>query len=160
MFGVTALLCTVCIAQSIAPQSINSSGTKMAQSNGSLSFTVGELVGLTQTDSNGNSLGSGFSVGATLSTVSILETDASVLDVNVFPNPTTELVNIQINYTLLDQVVVVITDMQGKEVYSGEYPGVSNVIGINTVSYVPGVYMLNIKNPNNRVLGTYKIIKQ
>ena len=44
-------------AQSISPQSINSSGTSMSQSNGSLSFTVGELVVLSQTDSDGNTLG-------------------------------------------------------------------------------------------------------
>ena len=62
-------------AQSVAPQSVNSSGAKMTQANGSLSFTVGELVVLTQTDSQGNSLGSGFTSSATLTTVSIQEID-------------------------------------------------------------------------------------
>ena len=145
--------------QSIAPQSVNSGGTKMTQANGSLSFTVGELVVLSQTDSDGNTLGGGFTAGATLTTVSIQETDAAVLDVTVFPNPTAELVNIQINHSTIDQVVVTITDLQGKEVYNGKYAGISNVIGINTASYVTGTYVLSLKNLNNQVLGTYKIIK-
>jgi hypothetical protein len=146
-------------AQSISPQSVNSGGTKMTQANGSLSFTVGELVVLSQTDSDGNTLGGGFTAGATLTTASIQETDAAVLDVKVYPNPTTELVNIQINHSTLDQVVVTITDLQGKEVYRGKYAGISNVIGINTASYATGIYMLNLKNLNNQVLGAYKIIK-
>jgi hypothetical protein len=55
--------------------------------------------------------------------------------------------------------VLTITDLQGKEVYSGKYAGISNVIGINTASYAKGTYVLSLKNLNNQVLGTYKIIK-
>ncbi len=159
LLGAAMLFGTLSYAQSIAPQSVNSCGTKMTQANGSLSFTVGELVVLSQTDSQGNTLGGGFTAGATLATVSIHEADAAVLDVKVFPNPTTELVNIQINYSSIDQVVVAITDLQGKEVYSGKYAGLSNVIGINTASYATGMYVLTLAKTNNQVLGTYKIIK-
>ena len=159
LLGAAMLMGTMSYAQSIAPQSVNSSGTKMSQANGSLSFTVGELVVLSQTDSQGNTLGGGFTAGATLTTVSIQETDAAVLDVKVYPNPTTELVNIQINHSTLDQVVVTIIDLQGKEVYNGKYAGISNVIGINTASYATGTYVLSLKNLNSQVLGTYKIIK-
>jgi hypothetical protein len=159
LLGVAMLMGTMSYAQSIAPQSVNSSGTKMSQANGSLSFTVGELLVLSQTDSQGNTLGGGFTAGATLTTVSIQETDAAVLDLSVFPNPTSDLVNIRINHSSIDQVLVSITDLQGKEVYSGLYAGVSNTIGINTASYAPGTYVLSLKSNNNQVLGTYKIIK-
>lgn len=153
------LMGTLSYAQSIAPQSVNSGGTKMSQSNGSLSFTVGELVVLNLSDSEGNTLGGGFTAGATLTTVSIHETDATLLDIKVFPNPTSDLVNIQINHSTIDQVVLTITDLQGKEVYNGKYAGISNVIGINTASYATGTYVLSLKNLKNQVLGTYKIIK-
>lgn len=159
LLGAAMLMGTMSYAQSIAPQSVNSGGTKMTQANSSLTFTVGELVVLSQTDSDGNSLGGGFTAGATLTTVSIQETDAAILDVKVYPNPTTELVNIQINHSTIDQVVVTILDLQGKKVYSGKYAGISNVIGINTASYATGNYLLTLKNVNNQVLGTYKIIK-
>ena len=159
LLGAAMLMGTMSYAQSISPQSVNSGGTKMTQANGSLSFTVGELVVLSQTDSQGNTLGGGFTAGATLTTASIQETDASVLDVKVYPNPTTELVNIQINHSTIDQVVVTITDLQGKEVYTGKYAGIANVIGINTASFATGNYLLTLKNLNNQVLGTYKISK-
>lgn len=153
------LMVTLSYAQSIAPQSVNSSGSKMSQTYGSLSFTIGDLVVFSQTDSQGNTLGGGFTAGATLTTVSIQEADAAVLDVKVYPNPTTELINIQINHSALDQVVVTLTDLQGKEMYKGKYAGISNVIGINIASYAKGNYMLTLKNSSNQVLGTYKIIK-
>ena len=159
LLGAVLLIGTISYAQNISPQSVNSGGTKMTQANGSLSFTVGELVVLNQTDSQGNTLGGGFTAGATLTTASIKETDAMVLDVNVFPNPTSDLVNIRINYSTIEQVVVSITDLQGKEVYSGNYAGISNVIGINTASYSTGTYILSLKNNSNQLLGTYKIIK-
>jgi hypothetical protein len=159
LLGAAMLMGSISYAQSIATQSVNSAGVKMTQANGSLSFTVGELVVLSQTDSQGNTLGGGFTAGATLTTVSIQETDAAVLDVKVYPNPTTELVNIQINHSTIDQVLVTISDLQGKEVYSGKYAGISNVIGINTASYATGTYLLSLKNLNNQLLGTYKIIK-
>lgn len=159
LLGAVMLMGTLSYAQSIAPQLVNSSGTKMSQANGSLSFTVGELVVLSQTDSQGNTLGGGFTAGATLTTMSIQEIDAAVLDVSVFPNPTSDLVNIRISYATIEQVVVSIADLQGKEVYNGKYAGISNTIGINIAAYALGTYVLSLKNKNNQVLGTYKIIK-
>jgi hypothetical protein len=147
-------------SQSIAPQSVNSSGTKMNQANGSLSFTVGELVVLSQIDSLGNTLNGGFTSGATLTTVGIQESDARVLDVKVFPNPISNLINIQIDYCVIDQIVVSISDLQGKEVYNGTYAGISNVIGINVASFSIGTYVLSLKKIDNQLLGSYKIIKQ
>jgi hypothetical protein len=159
ILGVAILMGTISYAQSIAPQSVNSGGAKMSQANGSLSFTVGELVVLSQKDSLGNTLGGGFTAGATLTTASIQEADATVLDVCVFPNPTSDLLNIRINHSTLEQVIVSITDLQGKEVYNGLYAFISNTIGINTNAYAPGTYVLSLKNNANQVLGSYKIIK-
>jgi hypothetical protein len=132
----------------------------MSQSNGSLSFTVGELLVLTQIDNQGNTLNGGFTAGATLNTVSVKEPDAVVLKVNVYPNPTSELVNIQIKYASIEHVMVSITDLQGKEIYNGMYATISNTIGINTANYASGTYVLSIKDKNKNVLGTYNIIKQ
>ena len=160
LFGLMLPIGTKVSAQSIAPQSVNSSGTKMTQSNGSLSFTVGELVVIPQTDNQGNKLSGGFTAGATLTTSSIHATDPSVLDVKVYPNPTTELLNIQINGAAIEQILVSITDLNGKEVYAGKYATVYNIIGINTADYDIGIYMLSFKNQKNELLGTYKIIKQ
>lgn len=56
LFTPAVLVACLSHSQIIAPQLVNSSGTKMSQSNGSLSFTIGELVVLSQTDQQGNTL--------------------------------------------------------------------------------------------------------
>ena len=157
---VVLFLVIVTYAQSIAPQSVNSSGTTMSQANGSLSFTVGELVVLTQTDSEGNTLGGGFTSGATITTVSIEEPDVAILNVKVFPNPTTDLVTISIQETILSNLIIEVINANGKVVSSGKYAGIPNNIGINTSSWGNGNYFLFLKNSDNHVLGTYKLVKQ
>lgn len=159
ILGVIMLTGKMSYTQSIAPQSINSSGTKISHANGSLSYTVGELIVLSQTDSQGNTLGGGFTAGATLTTANIQETNATVLDVMVFPNPTADLINIRINHSALAHILVLVTDLQGKEMYKGVYAGISNTIGINTASFAPGTYVLTLQNKNKQVIGAYKITK-
>lgn len=147
-------------AQSISPQSINSSGTSMAQSNGSLSFTVGELVVLSQTDSDGNTLGGGFTSGATISTASIQEPNEALLQVKIFPNPTTDLITVAIQETKLPSVEIEITDINGKVIFKETYAGISNNIGLNTASWNMGTYFLTLIGNKAEVLGIYKIVKQ
>ncbi len=162
LFSLSIMLFITCItqAQSITSQSVNSGGTKMSQTNGSLSFTVGELLVLGQTDSQGNTLGNGFTAGATISTVSILEPNAEVLNVKVYPNPTTDLVTVNIQDTKLSEVILEIKDINGKVISTEKYAGITNNIGINTASWTIGIYFLHLKNNENQVVGTYKIIKQ
>ncbi len=154
------ILTTITQAQSITSQSVNSGGEKMSQSNGSLSFTIGELVVLGQKDSQGNTLGNGSTAGSTISTVSILEPNAEILNVKVYPNPTTDLVTVNIQDTKLSEVILEITDINGKVVSTEKYTGVSNNISVNTASWTIGNYFLYLKNNENKVIGTYKIIKQ
>ena len=89
----------------------------------------------------------------------IVEIDVSNLDVNVFPNPTQNLINIQINQLSYDELFVTITDLLGKDVYYGKYAGIPNIIRINTASYTTGTYILSLKNQNNQVLSTFKVTK-
>jgi hypothetical protein len=147
------------IAQSISPNSLNSGGVNSTQTNGSLNSTVGELVVLTFVDSQGNTINGGFFAGATLITVNIQEPDASLLSVNVFPNPTTDLINIKINHTSLANLFLTVSDMQGKEVFQGKFAGVSNLIGINASSFAAGNYILSLQDSDRKSLGVYKIIK-
>jgi len=147
-------------AQSIAPQSINPSGKSMSQANGSISFTVGDLVILSESDGAGNSLGNAFSAGASVSTVNIQQPDLDLLNVKVYPNPTAAFVHIDIKDASIDKVLMSLTDKKGSELYSGTFACISNSIGINIEAYPTGTYFLTLKNTQNDVLGVYKVIKQ
>lgn len=146
-------------AQSIAPQSVNSSGAAFVQGVGSLTYTVGEIIVLTDPDSEGNTLGSGFTAGTTSTVLALSEPESDVLDVQVFPNPTTDLLHVKIRSSALDKVNLSIHNLMGEEVFRGKYAAISNTIGINTKPYAAGTYILTIHDANNHTLGTYKIIK-
>jgi hypothetical protein len=159
VIGISVFLKFTYLAQSITPQSLNTTGKKLNQINGSLSFTVGDLVVKGLSDSQGNTVGSGFTISSTLTTLSIQETDNDVLDIVVFPNPTSELVSIQINHSSLDFLDVSVTDLNGKEIYKGRYAGISNTISINVSKLETGTYFLYFKDVNSSKIGSYKIIK-
>jgi len=162
LLGAAMLMGTLGFAQSIAPQAVTTAGVKFTQANSSLNFTVGELVVKSQTDANGNTLGSGFTNAATGSTtvLSVNTPDKDVLNVSVYPNPTTDLLTVDVAATTLSQLVLEITDLQGKTLSSSQYAGISNKIGINTAAYASGTYLLLLKNESGKLLGNYKIIKQ
>tara|TARA_B100001059_G_C17764409_1_gene544742 strand:+ start:150 stop:647 length:498 start_codon:yes stop_codon:yes gene_type:complete len=147
-------------AQSIAPQSINPSGKSMSQANGSISFTVGDLVILSESDGEGNSLGNAFSAGASVSTVNVQQPDTDLLNVKVYPNPTAAFVHIDIKDASIDKLLISLTDKKGSELYTGTYACISNSIGINTEAYPTGTYFLTLRNAQYDVLGVYKVIKQ
>jgi hypothetical protein len=162
ILGLLLLIGVGVYAQQLAPQSINSAGAKLSSGSGSLSFTVGELNVLKASGSNGNSLGGGFTNGAVSSTsvVTMLQPNKQLLELTVFPNPATDLLQIQIGHTTLPRMQLLIQDMQGREVYSGNYAALSGTIGINTAGYAKGTYILSVRDEQETLLGTYKVLKQ
>ncbi len=152
-------LVTYAKSQSISPQSINNAGLAGQQTNGSLTFTVGELVVLSEADNNGNTLGSGFTSSAASVVTAIQEPDAAVLNVKVYPNPTSDMLYVDIVTTKLEWVYAEIMDEQGKLVLSEKFAGMTNRIGLNSSKWKGGVYFLNLKDSANNTIGNYKIVK-
>jgi hypothetical protein len=149
-------------AQTLAPAAVTSAATKMTQSNGSLSFTVGELVVQTQTDANGNTLGGGFTNSATGSTtVTVVQTpDMETMTVNVYPNPTTDLLTVHVAHSTVDTYLLQLTDMQGRLVHTSHHAGISGRVGVNMTTYPAGTYLLTLLGTDGRAMGSYRIVRQ
>jgi hypothetical protein len=148
--------------QSLTPAAVTSAATKMTQSNGSLSFTVGELVVLTQTDANGNTLGGGFTNGAAGSTsvLPVSVPDAAQLMVNVYPNPTADMVTVHVQHSTVAAYTLHLTDLTGKLVYTARHAGVSGRINLPMQSYPAGTYLLTLSAEDATPLGSYRIVRQ
>ena len=149
-----------CHSQSISPQSVNSAGVKMSQTNGSLSFNLGEVVVLSASDLDSNTINSGFISGATITTQVLEVPNVDLLNVRVYPNPTTTMITVDVMDTQLSQMIIEIVDMNGKVVSKGTYAGISNKIGINASSWENGNYILQLKDISGNRIGSYQIIKQ
>lgn len=149
------------LAQEVAVESINCTGGSMFQSNGSLSFTVGELVVLSFEDDDGNTLNGGFPSGAvSVSTVSVAENDNKIMTVNVYPNPTSELITVEVIDPRTDAFQIEIFDHSGRLISVSNYSALTSKIGINCSDWTKGSYILNIKSKNQENIGVYQIIKQ
>ena len=153
-------ICLTCHSQSISPQSINSAGVKMSQTNGSLSFNLGEVVVLSASDLDSNTINSGFISGATITTEVLEVPNFDLLNVKVYPNPTATIITVDVMDIQLSQMVIEIVDMNGKVVSKGNYAGISNKIGINASSWENGNYILQLKDISGNRIGSYQIIKQ
>jgi len=68
------------------------------------------------------------------------------ISVNVFPNPSTELINIE---TSLNFSQVKIYNLFGQEVYSYWAPG--KILKVITEGFKPGLYVLQINAGNSRI---------
>jgi hypothetical protein len=149
-------------AQNLAPAAVTCAATKMTQSNGSLSFTVGELVVETQTDGNGNTLGGGFTNGSTSSTTitSVQQPDEEKLMLNVYPNPTADMLTLDVQHIDVDAYTITIFDVSGKQVYTANHAGVSGRVNINLSSFDSGTYLLNLTSNKQETLGTYQVIRK
>ncbi len=149
----------VCMAQEVSPELVSGCAANLSQSAGSISFTVGEIAVLTYTDDAGNTLSGGFGAGTALS-VSVIEVNSvSLIDLNVYPNPAQDFLNIRINQSSQSEINVSIVDMQGKEVFGGQYAGIPRNIGLNTTSIASGTYILSVTNAEGVLLGKYNLIK-
>lgn len=144
-------------AQTNSPQSINCSGTSMNFENTYINFTVGDLVVLNHSDNQGNSLGSGFTTCATITTLAIAEISSPSLNVKLYPNPTTGMLNISIEDNSMKYLLISITDIQGKEIYKGKYAGIPNTISLNLTECPPGIYLVSMHNQDNGFFNSYKI---
>jgi glucose/arabinose dehydrogenase len=82
------------------------------------------------------------------------------IDVLLFPNPTKHSLNIQVKGTVLNPVMIQVSDLSGRIVYSDKRSiSQSNTITIDVKQWKPQVYILKVSNSRNEVITTQKFEK-
>lgn len=149
------------LSQQIAPVSINSGGMSVLQGAVMHNFTIGEIV-VTNFTAGGNSIGSGFtnSAGITTQVTALEEADINKLNLLVYPNPLLDQLNIQILESKYDFITITVFDIVGKRIYSGIYSSFNNTIILNSSDWSLGCYTLIITDSQNFTISTYKVIKK
>ena len=75
-------------------------------------------------------------------------------DISLFPNPTTNLINVKVDYKLIGTLYT-LYDNLGKRIFSGI---INNEYTLIEMEYLPrGIYMLSIGNSSKQI---FKVIKQ
>jgi type IX secretion system substrate protein len=144
------------ISSSIAQQTIPTSGGDVTGSGGSISYSVGQVVYTTNSGSGGF-ISQGVQQPYEISVIDNLdETKEINLFCAVYPNPTTELLTLEIENYVSANLSYQLYDMNGKLIENKKLTGNSNTI--STTSLIPAIYFLKVID-NNKEVKIFKIIK-
>ncbi len=164
--GLLGILCSrgALVAQSLAPQSVNSAGHHFIPTPGvavaSISATVGELAVGTHHSASGHSLGGGVVAGARAVPLSVESLGAAPTGVRVYPNPVTEILIIDTETTGAEGQSVWLLDEKGAVAYHANDLKGTQVLSIPMDGLASGRYLLVLRDKKNALVGSFRIIKQ
>ncbi len=136
-----------------AQENIGTSGGEATGSGGSSSFSIGQTFYITNDGTNG-SVSQGVQQPYEITVTSGVEEKTIYLDMNVYPNPTNDILNLTVAKS--DGLTYQLTDINGKVLDSNKV--YENTTYINTVDFSNATYFLKVIS-NNQVIKTFKIIK-
>lgn len=154
VFLIVLLAASVIVnAQSTEREVISSGGDFYSNSAGQLSITLGETV-ITTLSNGTNELTQGFQ--QTKTTIIGIEDYQTDFEMNVFPNPVSEFITIKIG-EFKENIALSILTVEGKIILNKTVDNL--VTSLNMGGFSKGNYLLNVTE-NNKIIKTYKIIKQ
>lgn len=142
--------------QSVTPEVTASAGTHFSASNIQVSWTIGEPLTATLSNSN-NKITQGFHQALLMAT-SIEEQSLNGVNIDVYPNPAIDILNINVqNY--LGELQLELFDMEGKLLQNQQVYASQENIQVNMGGYARAHYLLRIYSKDGNINYTYKIVK-
>jgi hypothetical protein len=140
-----------------AQETIAASGSNATGGGGSISYSVGQIVYTYITGTNGSSL-QGVQQPYEISLVTTIEEAKDIsLEIEVYPNPATDLIKLKIKNTEVEDFKYQLHDINGSLLNSSVIE--SQETNISMQNLVPGIYFLKVIQ-GNKEIKTYKIIKK
>ena len=149
----TAIIIT-CGSALHAQESVNSAGGNAAGSGGSASYSIGQVVYTTNTGATG-SVAQGVQHAYEIFPVGI--SHLQNVSIAAWPNPTADMLVLNIGNYKQASYTYVMYDAQGKAVLNGTINAAQT--NINTQQLAIAAYFLNIYDQRNQQIQSFKIIK-
>ena len=124
-------------------QTVTTSGGDIESDQVSLSYTIGQLKVNTIEKVDSSILELDFIQGVQYAIDVFDCRDYNSIEISVFPNPTSSIINISME-KLSDQLRVIVFDVAGREIYDNSF--VENEFSIDFSSYSEGIYILGFYN--------------
>jgi len=138
-----------------AQESPTATGGEATGTGGTASYSVGQVVYTTNTGTNG-SVAQGVQQPYEISTtVGINETTIN-LELSVYPNPTTDYIQLKVESEKVKSLTFQLIDLQGKVITNKKITASNTTIKMEELP--KAIYFLNVTK-NNQVIKTFKIIK-
>lgn len=135
---------------------ISVSGGNATDKSGTVNYTVGQNIYITQTNSNGSVM-QGIQRPYEISVITDINQSKNInLVCSVYPNPTSTFLMLNVENFEKEQLSYQLFDIMGKVLLDKSIT--ENQIKISMESYSPSTYFLKISNIKNEIK-TFKIIK-
>jgi hypothetical protein len=138
-----------------AQESVNTTGENITGTNGTMSYTIGQLDYESTENANG-SVSQGVQHPYEYFSVGVDDYPLFTLEAVVFPNPTIENIQLSIKDYAIEKLQIQLFDVQGKLLLQQKIE--NNITPIEMTNYESGSYFLKITETHN-TLKTFKIIK-
>ena len=147
------LVQTICVQ---AQEAIPATGGNASGSGGSLSYTIGQIVYSTNTGTNG-SVAEGVQQPYEISVVVGIEQAKDInLICTAYPNPTTDLLILEVEGAANEKFLFQLFDIMGKLLVSNKI--IDNKTTISMANLAPAIYFLKVTD-HKKVVKTFKIVK-
>lgn len=158
---VFSLLSGALYAQHVSPSVVSTSGASMSQAGNKIHFIIGEITVKTIGNASG-SIGQGFTSSSVASKedVTAVQEKDDLVQVRVYPNPSSELLLVDIDAKNSVIVQLSVTDMNGKVISSQSYSATNNHVAINVKNWSNGVYFLSLTDKDGNILRKFKVVKE
>jgi hypothetical protein len=150
-----AVLPILGMAQSISPEVIASAGEHFDNGTTQLSWTLGEVV-IDTYDNGTNILTQGFH--QTQLTVTSVEESLSDVRMNMYPNPTSEFLNIELGNNEKD-INLQLFDMSGKLIHKDVINAYDTKYVLPMQSVATGNYLVQMQSVDGKMNSTHKVMK-
>lgn len=151
---ITLLIISIVTIKATAQQTTATAGGEATGTGGTQSYTIGQVVYTTNIGSNGSARQG---VQQTYDiTIGITDNKEVQLTCAVYPNPTAEVLNLNVGNTKLDNLVFELYDIQGKLLQKQKVQSITTII--NMEQYEDANYLLTVTD-SNRLIQSFKIIK-
>jgi len=147
---------TAANAQSISPEVIATAGEHFSNGSSQLSWTMGEVM-IDTYSAGGNIVTQGFHQ-TQLTVTSIEESNPFSLDVNVFPNPTSQFLNIDVRGEH-KPLTVTLYDMHGKLLMQENLKSGQASAQLDLSKLAMAYYILNVVDENGKYSSSHRINK-
>ena len=150
-------LLLLCIGLTATGQeAITSSGGEATGSDGSVAYSVGQIV-YSSYNNNSANVNEGVQQAFEIFTLGVEDQELNS-QLSVFPNPTTENITLQIDNYEDQKMIYRLHNMQGKLLNSDKVN--TQKTQINTQKLQAGVYFINIVSQKKQIKQSFKIIKK
>lgn len=139
-----------------AQENTVATGGEATGSGGSASYTTGQIV-YTQKTGAGGSESQGVQQPYEITVTTGINEVGVNLKMNVYPNPTTNYLTLDVENKKLEQISYQLIDMQGKIIEVNKL--IANTTLINMEGLPKGAFILNVIE-NNKSIKTFNIIKK